>query len=54
MISAAAIHRALRSTETTAQICDRVEGKVTQKLEFTSPTTLTIRFVYDRGDDQKA
>jgi hypothetical protein len=33
----AAVRRALRSTETTAEICDRVEGKVTQKLELASP-----------------
>jgi hypothetical protein len=53
-IAHAAVCRALRSTETAAEICDRVEGKVTQKLALMSPMAVTIRVIYERGDDQKA
>ena len=54
-IAAAAIRRAVRSTETASQICDRVEGKVTQRLELSAPQIIRITVVYEqKGDDHKA
>jgi hypothetical protein len=46
-IAHAAVRRALRSTETLREITDRVEGKVTQKVELGGTDAITIRVVYE-------
>jgi hypothetical protein len=52
-IAAAAIRRALRSTETMAEITNRVEGRVTQRVELTTPQDIHITVVYERSEPKE-